>query len=72
MRPQRWMIITPGSIKNMRCSDCGAEFTQWLGFIPLRHTTARRMNILWHSLLLLTLCMILGYAIPLLYSAITA
>lgn len=69
MRPQRWMRITPGSIKNMRCSDCGAEFTKWLGFIPLRHTTARRMTILWHAILLLALSLSLGYAIPSLFAA---
>lgn len=71
MRPQRWMRVTPGSIENMRCSDCGAEFTRWIGFIPLRHSTARRMTVLWHAVLWIALCLTLGYAIPTLICALS-
>ena len=41
MMRQRWMRVTPGRMRNMRCSSCGAEFTQWMGFIPLRHALAQ-------------------------------
>jgi len=69
MRKQRWMRVTPGDMKNMRCSDCGAEYTRWNGFLPLRHSTARRLTILWHALLWVLLCLTLGYAIPTLLCA---
>ena len=52
----------------MRCSSCGAEFTQWMGFIPLRHAFARELTKLWHAVLLLALFTSLGFLIPALLS----
>lgn len=71
MRPQRWMQFTPGSMKNMRCSNCGAEFTKWLEFITMRHSHAKRLTVLWHALLWILLCLSLGFAIPALLTAMS-
>jgi len=68
MMRQRWMRVTPGHMRNMRCSNCGAEFTQWLGFIPLRHAFAHKLTVLWHAVLLLALFTSLGFLIPALLS----
>ena len=70
MMRQRWMRFTPGSMRNMRCSSCGAEFTKWLGFIPLRHAFARKLTHLWHAVLLLVLFTSLGFLIPALLTRI--
>lgn len=70
MMKQRWMRYTPGDMKNMRCSSCGTEFTKWFGFIPLRHSTAKRMTLIWQSLLLILLFVSMGFLIPALISAI--
>ncbi len=67
---QRWMRVTPGSMRNMRCSSCGAEFTKWLGFIPLRHAFARKLTNLWHAALLLVLFLGLGVLIPVLFQVV--
>ena len=65
-----WMRVTPGHMRNMRCSTCGAEFTQWFGFIPLRHAFARKLTILWHAVLLLALFTALGFLVPSLIAAL--
>lgn len=65
---QRWMRVTPGHMRNMRCSNCGAEFTLWMGFISLRHSFARKLTNLWHAVLLLAIFTTLGFLIPMLLS----
>ncbi len=67
MMRQPWMRVTPGDMKNMRCSNCGAEFTRWFGFISLRHRKAKQLTYWWHILLADLICLCLGFAIPLLF-----
>ncbi len=64
------MHYTPGSMKNMRCSTCGAEFTKWLEFFPMRHSTAKKLTVLWQAFLWIILCLFLGFSIPALLSAV--
>lgn len=72
MMRQRWMRATPGRMRNMRCSNCGAEFTQWLGFIALRHSFANRMTTLWHAVLLLAVFMAFAFLAPVLMNWLLA
>lgn len=45
------MKWTPGSMANIRCSECGHEYCLWLGVFSIRHGSARALCAAWHWLL---------------------
>ncbi len=61
-----WMTRIP-FMKNRRCSTCGREYARWLGFISLRHETARVLVNAWVFLLLVALSVGVGLGIAQLF-----
>ncbi len=59
-----WMHWTPGPMKNVRCSRCGHEFAIWLGFIRLRHRTAKPLVKLWNWTLIFAVVLGLASVLP--------
>lgn len=71
MMRRRWMRVTPGHMRNMRCSNCGAEFIQWMRTFPLTHQTAHRMVSIYHGFLWVLLCLALGFGVPFLFQILS-
>lgn len=64
MKQPHWMVFTPGPMRNMRCSNCGAEFKKWFFFIPLRDDSTRKLLRVWHVILLFGSGVAVGFLIP--------
>jgi len=54
-------------LKNRRCSTCGHEYARWLGFISLRHETARMLVNIWVFLIMTAISVGFGLGIAQLF-----
>lgn len=72
MKQPHWMKFTPGPMRNMRCSNCGAEFTKWFLFFPLRGDSTRKLLRMWHVILLFGGGIAVGFLIPAAYRFFTS
>lgn len=48
MHRPTWMKLTPGKMDNMRCSDCGHEYTKWLLIFAMKNSKAKKLISAWH------------------------
>lgn len=60
----RWLRLSPGSMVNRRCSECGQEYIVWFDFIPIRMNTARIVVRLFHWTLGILLLVVLAFGLP--------
>lgn len=50
---------------NFRCSECGREYTAWLGIFPQRQSFSKTLCRVWHWSLLVVLLAALAIVLPL-------
>lgn len=48
MHRPTWMIFTPGKMDNMRCSNCGHEYTRWISIFSIKNSKAKKIISFWH------------------------
>jgi len=64
MKTPGWVRYPPGTMRNMRCSDCRREYIRWIGICGLRHKTARSLVFSWHGLWIAAFFLTLAWNIP--------
>lgn len=60
-----WMFLSPGPMENMRCSECGREYTAWLGVFSQRQKFSKTFCRAWHWFLLVLFFAVIAVVLPL-------
>ncbi len=63
MHKPLWMKFAPGKMDNMRCSDCGHEYTRWLHIISMKNNKAKAIIGFWHFIAFFILMTIIAFVI---------
>lgn len=63
MHKPLWMKFTPGKMDNMRCFDCGHEYTRWLHIFSMKNNKAKAIIGFWHFIAFFILMTIIAFVI---------
>lgn len=63
-----WMKFTPGKMDNMRCSNCGHEYTRWLSIFSIKNSKAQKIIGVWHFIMFFVLIILIAFIVTLFLS----
>ncbi|MBQ2281153.1 MAG: hypothetical protein II332_00080 [Kiritimatiellae bacterium] len=66
MHRPTWMKVTPGQMDNIRCSNCGHEFTRWLAVFSLKNSLVKKLIAIWHFILFFITIILIAFIVVLL------
>ncbi len=68
MHRPTWMKFTPGKMDNMRCSNCGQEYTRWLSIFSIKNSNAQKIIGVWHFIMFFVLIILIAFIVTLFLS----
>ena len=68
MHRPTWMKFTPGKMDNMRCSNCGNEYTRWLSIFSIKNSNAQKIIGVWHFITFFVFIILIAFIVTLFLS----